>query len=796
MTTTLANFVYFTIPEITTQINSNGEEKKQLRDMPKAWTTAITKDNYKNYIKSYHKAFCLPAGEINNITIIDFDDKSSYEYVLNLHPELKNYKTIQTRRGFHIYCKYNPNLHTQTNCLNSISGVDIANDKHMVFAPPTSYYTKDGVLNKYVDLGGEILDIPEFIIQDYKYTSNTKTKTKKIVVKDETETDTESVSVNTDNENMSDIEYLLMECIKGKFCDKGSQPSWSNIGQAIKNELKDEGVILFVKWTTEYGTENKKAEAFNHYTKYLKYTPLKNKDRLSMASLHFWAKKENETAYNLRFKKQIETTIDFDSDMLDIIFEAGDNDYGKYFVKKYGKNFVCTDIDKKMFYEFNEKNLWIETKCGSNIRNMISNEMYNDFSTLQKSFIEQAKNYHPTSEEYEKCNRTVKKISEICIKLKKTTDKNNILKEIMDNIINPTFGDDMNKEKYVLPIKNNKMLNMKTLETYDRTIKNKFNYECDAEYIELSAEQEKDINQYFLDLFCQKQDMVDCVMDILKSIFTGETLRYIYFFTGSGSNGKSLLFKILRNIFKKSMDTIDPSVIIDKKMNNQISTQFEKLDKCRLGYITELKESEKLHETNIKKISGGDEIDLRGLFKTNITINPTTNLCVLTNELPHFDKEDAIVNRIIVVPFLNTFEIDLSFETTMLQKKDFIFSYIMKKGVIKDKFNLTEDMIASKEEYVDANEKVDYLESYISEFCEIVEYDETDKTRIMRDDFRIGYNTWCKTKDFPVDKIDDHKFTRKMSKLNIKNKQVSKKKKACYIGICYKNEDCESESDD
>jgi len=291
--------------------------------------------------------------------------------------------------------------------------------------------------------------------------------------------------------------------------------------------------------------------------------------------------------------------------------------------------------------------------------------------------------------------------------------------------------------------------------------------------------------------------MVDCVMDILKSIFTGDTLRYIYFFTGSGRNGKSLLFKIMRNIFKKSMDTIDPSVIIDKKLNNQISTQFEKLDKCRLGYITELKESEKLHETNIKKISGGDEIDLRGLFKTNVTINPTTNLCVLTNELPHFDKEDAIIDRIIVVPFLNKFNIDLSFETTMLEKKNLIFSYIMKKGVIRDKFNLTDDMIASKEEYVDANEKVDYLQSYISEFCDLVEYDDTEKTRIMRDDFRIGYNTWCKSKDFPVDKSDDCKFSKKMNKqFKIINKQVTKKKKCAYLGICYKNEDCESESDD
>jgi hypothetical protein len=39
--------------------------------------------------------------------------------------------------------------------------------------------------------------------------------------------------------------------------------------------------------------------------------------------------------------------------------------------------------------------------------------------------------------------------------------------------------------------------------------------------------------------------MVKSVMDILKSIFSVLKLRYIFFFTGSGSNGKSLLFKLL-----------------------------------------------------------------------------------------------------------------------------------------------------------------------------------------------------------------------------------------------------------
>ena len=201
-------------------------------------------------------------------------------------------------------------------------------------------------------------------------------------------------------------------------------------------------------------------------------------------------------------------------------------------------------------------------------------------------------------------------------------------------------------------------------------------------------------------------------------------------------------------------------------MNNQISTQFEKLDKCRLGYITELKESDKLNETNIKMISGGDPIDLRALFKTNVTINPTTNLCVLTIELPHFDKEKAIVDRIIVIPFLNTFEVDLSFETTMLEKKDKIFSFIMKQyGVIRDKFNLTEEMKASKEEYMDNNEKIDTLEEFINERFDIVPFVKAEK--VKNNTFIDRYLEWLQLR-----KRKDNKITNKMNYIEASSIQL------------------------
>ena len=308
-----------------------------------------------------------------------------------------------------------------------------------------------------------------------------------------------------------------------------------------------------------------KTEAFAHYTKHLKYASLKDKKRLSIASLHYWAKQINLTAYQQRFFRPPEIQPKYLNEDIEKVLETS-TEYALavYFKQLYGDKYICVDEKQKMFYKFNEKCLWVDDHAGASIRNLFStdfNKIFVDYTTANNVLLDECNNEE--QEAYYK--KKGKLLRELTIKLCKTNDKNNILREFMDLIIDTEFANDMNKEKHVLPIKNNKMLNLKTLETYERTIKNKFNYECDANYINLSEEDELDIKQYFLDLFCGKDDMVQCVMVILKSIFTGETLRYIYSFTGAGCNGKSLLFKLLQQMFNKSMDSIDTSVILDKK---------------------------------------------------------------------------------------------------------------------------------------------------------------------------------------------------------------------------------------
>lgn len=578
-------------------------------------------------------------------------------------------------------------------------------------------------------------------------------------------TDNEDNSTLTDEETaLNDIDYLLLVCIKDKMCGEGDNEAWTIIGQSLKNELGTQATEPFLKWTLQFGSQNKKNEAYNHITKYIKKTPSKQEKKLTIKTIHFHARKCNPTKYKARFCKG--NSNELTKDIKVIIDNATDYEFANYFCKRWGNDFKCIDVKNKIYYRLTNKKLWEQFEQGTYIREILSNEMYQELFKYKDVLTEAMKKFNENTDEYEAIKNQLKQFTDLIKKIQRATDKNNILREISDKLFDSEFPKKLNKQFDLLPIKDNKVFDITSNLLIDRNQEHYFDFECPVSYIEMSQEQELDIKQYFLDLFCANELTMSCVIDILKSLFFGKQLRYIFFFTGEGRNGKSLLFKLLQNIFKKRMDAIDKRVILEIKGNSTMTTQFEKLDKCKFAYITELQETDILNATTIKQISGGDPIDYRGLYKTNQTIQPTCSLGALTNKLPELPKNDnALLDRIIVIPFNNRFEVDNTFEDVMLSKLDLIFSFIIKNGTIRDKFELTEEMKVAKDEYIEDNEKIDYLKEFLDEKFIIIPFVKTE--RVKRSVFRQAYNHFLKEKGMPLDHSGEGKFTRVLRKYNL-----------------------------
>lgn len=571
---------------------------------------------------------------------------------------------------------------------------------------------------------------------------------------------------------ITDIQKLL-RVIGSTRCKEETNREWTAVGQAIKNEMKDDGLEDFVAWTNKFGTENKQKTAIYHYQKSIRYTAPKKDEtnRLTIASLHYWAINDNLPAYRKAFPRTKNDEIVLDEETINnfkaiapIMASPADYDIAEAFNTIYKGLHKCVDKLRKEFYYFDkETKLWNFDVGGTPIRNAISTDFHGVFTKYLKVKMSEGEKLDPNSEEKEQNKKICKSMCELMTRLKKTNDKNNILHEVSDICKDVDFPSTLNKSEYMLPTNDGNVLDMRTLETRQRTIDDNFSFVCKAKIIPYDANDANFIKvaEYFDALFCNNKETTDCMLDILKSVFIGRPLRYIYFCIGKGSNGKSLLFKILNKIFGKFMDVISQGVIVEQKGNKSaLNTEIEKLDKCRLAYVTELDETDKMNEKVVKQISGGDGINLRTLHTKDQTINPTCNMFVLTNEMFSFNGEALpTLNRMIICPFNNTFEVNDEFEKSMLEISDYIFTYIMQKGTIRDKFILSDEMKAEKNKHAKNNTDTN-LADYLKERLINCENDE-DNLPIQINDLRVSFENYCKHNSL-TNSLTKNKFTSKM----------------------------------
>ena len=548
-----------------------------------------------------------------------------------------------------------------------------------------------------------------------------------------------------------------------------SYSSWITFTYVIQNELGEQGIDIW----DEISKQNSKYNAienFKSWTSCLKTKQSKTK-KVTIGTFKLWAMQDNPTKYETLYGvKAIEKNDEYN--ILEKAFSGQDYLFADAFTKLYETQFKYSE-HSDTYFSLDKNNLWIKDN-GSKIRITLSEDYYNKFKRIIFDMTTQISNMEDADL---KANQQ-KKLDEIIMstnKLLSRANKNLILKEIADKIKDNEFEKNVNRSKFLIPMKNGKVIDIRTNEIRNIEPNDKFTFLCDAEYLE-NPNQEKmlETEKYFMDLFKGNMETMTCVINIIKSIIQGNPLRYVYFATGTGCNGKSLFFKILNSIFGDFMDTISRNVIVKPKSNSHLNTEVEKLDKCRIGFVSELKDDEELNQTLIKQITGGDKIDLRTIQKTNSTIEATANLVIATNQLPKFDGQDeATIKRIIVIPFNNKFPVDTTFESKIMELKNEIFTYIINKGKIIDgDMELSDEMKLATQNYAKENDN-DYLKEYITSNYDFLSEPLSGKdTRIMKvDDFRIRFNAWLKEMEYPQDKRTKTTFTKHLTKLGVINKE-------------------------
>lgn len=437
--------------------------------------------------------------------------------------------------------------------------------------------------------------------------------------------------------------------------EKYYAPGSHILNRQVAFALKRTDERLFLSWVMLRA----KASDFEYNSIPTLYNSWKNHfnkgiDGVTKRSIMYWAKQDAFEEYEKVKRGTIDNYIE------ESIFEAGDWDYAMVLHHMYKDKYVCSSITNKKWFVFN-KHRW-ERDEGQRLRMSISKDLFQLYSDKQNQYLADAQNYEPSDENHERIQRKIKKIAEICIKLKKTNDKNNIMREAMEIFFDKDFLKNMDSNPWLMCFSNG-VFDFKTKEfrqgyPQDYITKTtgipyiKYNY-TDSQFKETADE----VTEFMKQLF-PIPNVFKYMMNHLASCLIGVKKEQVFtIYSGSGSNGKSLLADFMGYGLGEYKGTV-PVTLVTEKRNSIGGTSSEviQLKGVRYAVMQELSKDAVMNEGIMKELTGGDPIQARALYSESEIFMPQFSLVVCTNTLPKWrSNDDGTWRRIKQVNFVSKF---------------------------------------------------------------------------------------------------------------------------------------------
>ena len=453
--------------------------------------------------------------------------------------------------------------------------------------------------------------------------------------------------------NESDIleTHQYTQILPAKYYDPGSHTLNRGVAFALKNT--DER--LFLSWVQL----RSKAPDFDYdtipelYATWKKYFH-KKEDGITKRSIMYWAKQDAYEDYLKVKNNSINTFIE------ESLNSATDFDFAQVLYQMFKDKYVCCSIQNKTWFIY--KNHRWEPDKGMTLRMAISKDMFNLFHLKMEEI---ANEVHQCTEDEEKKDYLKKKaaqISNISAKLKKTNDKNNIMREAMELFYDKDFIKCMDTNKYLMCF-NNGVVDFKNKifrDGYPQDYITKttgIRYEPyqpdDPKHATLAAE-----IKTFMEKLFPIASLNHYMWDHLASCLIGVNINQTFnIYRGSGSNGKSILADLMSLTFGEYKGTVPITLVTEKRGNiGGTSSEIVQLKGIRYAVMQEPSKNTKINEGIMKELTGGDPLQGRALYSESETFEPQFKLVVCTNHL--FDiqsNDDGTWRRIRICDFLAKF---------------------------------------------------------------------------------------------------------------------------------------------
>lgn len=448
--------------------------------------------------------------------------------------------------------------------------------------------------------------------------------------------------------------HYFTQALPEKYYEPGSH----TLNRMVAFALKRTDDRLFLSWVQlrskasdfDYATipalleEWKKFHSSNH-----------SGQKITRRSIMYWVRKENEVEY----EKIKQNTVDY---YLQQAFETGtEYDIAMVLRQLYKDRFVCVSYDKKgIWYQF-KNHRWVTDK-GMTLRSLISQELYSILDKKMEQLAQEIITYQEDEQKKTILQKKMKTVGEIQIKLRKTSDKDHIMREAAEIFYDGEFTRTVDTNKYLLCFTNGvvdfqaKVFREGYPEDYITKCTN-IQYVSHLDPNEDYVKTAKEVDEFMSKLFPVpelKKYMRDHFASCLIGVNKNQTFNVYH---GSGSNGKSIVTDLMSVALGEYKSQVPISLVTgDRVKIGGTSEEIIKLKGVRYAVLQESKKNEKLNESIMKELTGGDPLQGRGIFCETEIFEPQFNLVICTNSL--FDIEsndDGTWRRIRKCDFLAKF---------------------------------------------------------------------------------------------------------------------------------------------
>lgn len=212
---------------------------------------------------------------------------------------------------------------------------------------------------------------------------------------------------------------------------------------------------------------------------------------------------------------------------------------------------------------------------------------------------------------------------------------------------------------------------------------------------------------------------------------------------GTGANGKSTLLEVVGDILGDYTVTVGIETFLhdDRKSGSQPTPDIVRLPGARLVLAAEPEVGARLSESTIKRITGGDKVTGRALFKSQFEFRPRFKLVISFNTKPTVRGQDeGIWRRLLMLPFtefISPADRDRHLKDKLLAEAPGIFNWMLDGYRMWCEQGLNPPM-AVKEATDVYRAESDPIGQFMEQMTARV-----DGEMILAVDMYVAYQSWC-----------------------------------------------------